>query len=379
MVPDWGVPTDEQLAEFTKENGIEVEIAEVGWDDIRTKIAPAATAGKAVADVVEVDWSWVGEFYAADWLEPLEVSEEDKADMPTIKTFTIDDKVLAMPYANDYRISYYNKEQFQKAGITEEPQTWNDVLEACRTLKSTGTVDYPFAIALNAEEKTSTCLMWLAYTMNGVVWNEDGTFNKESVLEALKYMETLVKEELVAPEDKTSSGMDAYMRICGGTASFLTGPTSFVSRSQNEEICNVVGQIESMLVPGKNEKAVQTMPLPEAIGVMKTSKNKEAAKKFVEWYTSAEMQKELNATNSAIPTRNSVLEELIDEGTIQNSGAMLEEAKLIDSPFPNGVPAYYAEMSSTMYNAINKMALGELTAEEAYTEMETALNALLQE
>lgn len=37
--------------------------------------------------------------------------------------------------------------------------------------------------------------------MNGVVWNEDGTFNKESVLEALKYMETLVKEELVAPED----------------------------------------------------------------------------------------------------------------------------------------------------------------------------------
>lgn len=379
MVPDWGVPTDEQLAEFTKETGIEVEIAEVGWDDIRKKIATAASAGKSAADVVEVDWSWVGEFHAADWLEPLEVSEEDKADMPTIQTFTIDDKVLAMPYANDYRISYYNKEQFQKAGITEEPQTWNDVLEACRTLKSTGTVEYPFAIALNAEEKTSTCLMWLAYTMNGVVWNEDGTFNKESVLEALKYMETLVKEELVAPEDKTSSGMDAYMRICGGTASFLTGPTSFVSRSQNEEICNVVGQIESMLVPGKNEKAVQTMPLPEAIGVMKTSENKEAAKKFVEWYTSAEMQKELNTTNSAIPTRNSVLEELINDGTIQNSGAMLEEAKLIGSPFPNGVPAYYAEMSSAMYNAINKMALGKLTAEEAYTEMETTLNTLLEE
>ena len=31
MVPDWGVPTDEQLAAFTEETGIEVEIAEVGW------------------------------------------------------------------------------------------------------------------------------------------------------------------------------------------------------------------------------------------------------------------------------------------------------------------------------------------------------------
>lgn len=379
MVPDWGVPTDEQLAAFTEETGIEVEIAEVGWDDIREKIATAASADECAADVVEVDWSWVGEFYAADWLEPLEVSDDDKEDMPTIETFTIDDKVLAMPYANDYRLGYYNTEQFAKAGITEEPQTWDDVLEACRTLKSTGTVEYPFAIALNAEEKTSTCLMWLAYTMNGVVWNEDGTFNEESVMEALKYLETLINEELVAPEDKTSSGMDAYMRICGGTASFLTGPTSFVSRSQNEELCSVVGQITPILVPGKDGKAEQTMPLPEAIGVSSLSENKEAAKKFVEWYTSADMQKQLNETNSAIPTRNSVLEELINDGMIENAGAMLEEAKLVSSPFPNGVPSYYAEMSSAMYNAINKMALGELTAEEAYEEMSSALNDLLSE
>ena len=56
----------------------------------------------------EVDWSWVGEFYAADWLEPLEVSDEVKADMPTLETFTKDGKVLAIPYANDYRLSYYN-------------------------------------------------------------------------------------------------------------------------------------------------------------------------------------------------------------------------------------------------------------------------------
>ena len=379
MAPDWAIPTEDQLAAFTEETGIEVECSEVGWDDIREKIATAASANECAADVVEVDWSWVGEFYAADWLEPLEVSEEDKADMPTIETFTVDAQVLAMPYANDYRLSYYNTEQFAAAGITEEPQTWDDVLEACRALKETGTVEHPFAIALNAEEKTSTCLMWLAYTMNGVVWNEDGTFNEESVMEALTYLETLINEELVAPEDKTSSGMDAYMRICGGTASFLTGPTSFVSRIQDEELCSVVGQIVPIMTPGKDGKAQQTMPLPEAIGVSSLSENKEAAKTFVEWYTSADMQKQLNETNSAIPTRNSVLEELIDEGTIKNSGAMLEEAKIVSSPFPNGIPSYYAEMSSAMYNAINKMALGELNAEEAYAEMSEALNGLISE
>ena len=140
-----------------------------------------------------------------------------------------------------------------------------------------------------------------------------------------------------------------------------------------------MGQIVPIMTPGKDGKAQQTMPLPEAIGVSSLSENKEAAKTFVEWYTSADMQKQLNETNSAIPTRNSVLEELIDEGTIKNSGAMLEEAKIVSSPFPNGIPSYYAEMSSAMYNAINKMALGELNAEEAYAEMSEALNGLISE
>lgn len=376
MAPDWAIPTDEQLDEFTDETGIEVVVNEVGWDDIREKMVTAASGGQAVADVVEVDWSWVGEFYAADWLEPLDVSEEDKADMPTLETFTKDEKVLAIPYANDYRLAYYNTKQYEKAGIKDEPQTWDDVLEDCRTLKSTGTVEYPFAVALNAEEKTSTCLMWLAYTMNGVVYNDDGTLNEESVMEALKYMETLVKEELVDPADKTSSGMDAYKRLTNGSASFLTGPTSFVSRSTNEEECSVVGEITPILVPGKEGKSEKTMALPEALGVTKFSENKEAAKKFVEWYTSADMQKKLNESNSAIPTRNSVLKELIDDGSIQNAGAMLEEASLISSPFPGGIPEYYAEMSNAMYNAINKMALGELTAEEAFDEMNTKITEL---
>ena len=379
MAPDWAIPTDDQLKAFTDETGIEVTVNEVGWDDIRDKMVTAAAGGQAVADVVEVDWSWVGEFYAADWLEPLEVSDEVKADMPTLETFTKDGNVLAIPYANDYRLSYYNPKQYEDAGIKDEPQTWDEVYANCKTLKEKGVCDYPFALPLNAEEKTSTYLMWLAYTMNGVVFNDDGTLNKDSVLAALKYEEQLIKDELVDPADKTSSGMDAYKRILSGSANFLTGPTSFVSKSTNEEDCSVIGQITPILVPGKDAKATVTMALPEALGVTKFSENKDAAKKFIEWYTSAEMQEALNETNTAIPTLNSVLKKLIDNGKIQNAGAMMEQAELIASPFPGGVPSYYAEMSNAMYNAINKMALGEMTADEAYAEMEAKVTELAAE
>ena len=142
MAPDWAIPTEEQLAEFKDEPGIEVVVNEVGWDDIRDKMVTAAAGGQAVADVVEVDWSWVGEFYAADWLEPLDVSDEVKADMPTLETFTKDGKVLAVPYANDYRLSYYNTKQYEDAGIKDEPQTWEEVYENCKTLKQKGCLLY---------------------------------------------------------------------------------------------------------------------------------------------------------------------------------------------------------------------------------------------
>ena len=366
------------LDEFTKETGIEVEVSEVGWDDIREKLATAATGNKNVADVVEVDWSWVGEFKAAGWLEPLKISDADKEDFLTLDTFTVDDEILALPYSNDYRIAYYNKDQFAKAGINEAPKTYAEVLEDAKALKASG-VDYPLAMSMNAEEKAATGLMWTAFQMDGVVWNDDGTFNKDAIMDALNYYQEVLDADLVAPEDKTASGMEAYMRICSGTASFLVGPTMFVAKTQNPDDSAVVGQVEPILAPGKDGTAKKTMALPEALGVTSTSENKKAAQKFVEWYTSADMQKELNETLGSLPTRSSVLKELVDDGTIANAGAMLEASELIASPFPNGVPAYYAEMSSAMYNAINKMALGELTPEKAYEEMSSALDQLLKE
>src|SRR3712207_4946045 len=100
MIPEWGVPTDEMLKDFEKESGIKVNVMTTSWDDIRNKISTAAAGKKAAADVYEVDWSWVGEFKKAGWLEPVEMSKEDLDDMKTTSTFSVDGKVYAVPYSN---------------------------------------------------------------------------------------------------------------------------------------------------------------------------------------------------------------------------------------------------------------------------------------
>lgn len=172
--------------------------------------------------------------------------------------------------------------------------------------------------------------------------------------------------------------MDCYRKLTSGEASFMVGPTKFVGISNNPEESSVVGQIKPILLPGKEGTSQVTMPLPEAIGITAFSKNKEEAKEFVKWYSSPEVQKKLYAQNSSIPTRNSVIEELINDGTIKNAGAMLDQAKLIKSPFPKGVPDYYSEMSNTIYNNVNKMVLGEISPEKAFDTMDKKIKELVK-
>lgn len=376
MIPEWGAPSDEMLKEFENETGIKVKVETVKWDDIRDKISVAAGGKTAPADVVEVDWSWVGEFESAGWLEPIKVSEEDIKDMPSIQSFMVGDKVTALPYANDFRIAYYNTDHFKKAGLTEEPKTWDDIVKDAKTIKDKGVVKYPFTLPFNAEESATTALIWLSFTKNGVTFNADNTLNKDSVLDTLKLMDKMNKEGLVNPINKTASGMETYKQLTNGEASMMIGPSSFVGRVNDAKESQVVGKVTPIMLPGNDGKAAQTMALPEGIGVTKYSKNKEAAEKFVKWYTSAKMQEKLFEKNNSIPTRTTVLEKLIKEDKIKNSGAMLEESKLIKSPFPNGVPKYYTEMSTAMFNAVNKMAIGELTPEKAYEQMEAKVNEL---
>ena len=297
--------------------------------------------------------------------------------MPTISTFSIGDKVLAMPYSNDYRIAYYNTKHFADAGITEAPKTYNEVYEAVKAIKAAGIAEHPYPLVLTAEEKASTGLIWTAYTMNDVVFNDDGTLNESSVKDALNFYDKLIKEELVDLADKTADGGKTYTRLTEGSASFMTGPSSYISNVQNPEKSKVVGEVTPILMPGLSDNAHYTMALPEALGITKFSKNKEAARKFIDWYTSAEVQEKLNEELGNLPTRNSVLEKLVADGKIENPGAMIEQAKLISSPFPGGVPVYYNEMSNAIYNAVNGLALGNLSVDEAFTQMDEKIKALI--
>lgn len=377
MVPPWGEPSGELLDSFTKDTGIKVTVNVVGWDDIRNKVSIAAVGKKAPADVFEVDWSWVGEFGAADWMEPIPMTDEEIAGMPVASSFRYRDKTLALPYANDFRLGYYNKDYFSKIGMEQAPDNWDDMVAACRKIKAEGVCQYPIPFALSPTEGATTCLLWYTESRYGAFFNDDFTVNKDHVLAALQSLDQMVNEDkLIDPADENLKDVELYPNITSGAAAFMVGPTSYIGKVNNPEYSSVIGQVSPILVPGNETVKTATFALPEGVGVSKFSQNKEAALKYVQWFTSPKVQVENYKDKNLIPTRTEALQQLIDDGLIKDGQVLVEQSKYIASPFPGGIPSWYSQMSNAIYNSVNQMVTGSLTPEQAFTKISDKVNEL---
>ena len=137
----------------------------------------------------------------------------------------------------------------------------------------------------------------------------------------------------------------------------------------------VVGKAKAIMPVGGRKSRTQTMALQRRLAYRLTQ-NLEAAKTFAKWFTSPETQLKMFEVKGCIPTRTAILNQLIESGDIKGSQAMMDTAKLIKSVFPTGVPKYYTEMSTAIFNAVNKMGLSQSTPEQAFEEMNAKISEL---
>ncbi|TIV10955.1 MAG: extracellular solute-binding protein, partial [Mesorhizobium sp.] len=199
-------PQDANMAaDFEKATGIKLDMQTASWDDVSVKISTALLAGTAPADVTEFDWSWTGQFAAADWYTPLN-DTVDAATLDDIKgstIFNVNGKVLAIPYTNDFRVMLVNKKQFADAGVTVMPKTLDELVAAAKAVKAKGIVKYPIGLPLSATEGASTSWYLLTKAFGGDLFDKDMkplfTAPDSAGYKAMAFEMMLLKEGLVDP------------------------------------------------------------------------------------------------------------------------------------------------------------------------------------
>ncbi len=366
-------------ADFEAETGIKVDLQTLSWDDIRPKLVAALIAGTAPADVTEFDWSWTGQFAAADWYLPLNdaIDADIVKDTAGTSIFTINGNLLGVPYTNDFRVMLINRKHFTDAGITETPSTLEGLLAAAKTIKEKGIVEYPVGLPLSPTEGASTTWYLLTKAFGGELF--DAEFNPlftspdSAGYKALAYELQLLSEGLVDP---AATGLrdaqinDEYFAK-GLTSIMISGEPGRLGQMNDPAQSQVAGDVEAILVATESGQT-RSFGLLEALAVPKASQNQEAAIEFVKWFTSKQFQVE-NYGNGVLPTRTSALSELNEAGQLQSGDVLVEESKYVEALFPQGTPTWYPEFSTAVNTAINSAAKSQMTVDEAVASIAAAV------
>lgn len=148
---------------FKAETGEEVNAIKLPGQGYDQRIALDLSAGTA-ADVVQMDSFMVSELASAGYLEPLnglsDSWDQYQYYMPgLLEVASYDGKVYGLPTDTDVRMLWYDKANFEKAGISVpwEPKSWDDIFDAAQKLKDAG-VEYFFQLPAGTKQGEATTM-----------------------------------------------------------------------------------------------------------------------------------------------------------------------------------------------------------------------------
>ncbi len=387
-------PPKALLDQFTKQTGIKVNWVNIGWDDLQTKIAAAASANTYFADAADVDWSKVGEYQKTGWFLPLNkyfnVSSL-KSDMPQLGTFISDNELMGMPFDSSFMTTTVNTKDFAKAGITTMPTTLAAfTADLKRVSKATG-IASPLDIQLATAEGLSTCWYQMTAAFGGQVLTaqDSPAFTSPSSpgYQAMNWIVNAYKSGLVPKANINVTDYDGFTTEMAKNrvAAVLCDYSGSVATIYNvPSSSSVVNQTEYISTPGATGVG-QAVANPDGIGIPKTAKNVAGAVKFIKWFTTTENQAiwaGLDGPSNVVstfplPARLSSFNLLTKAGDI---GQASQLAAILQAhaqpPFPNGAPPWYVSFSAAVQTNIHEAAAGQETVAQAVSAIAAEVNTL---
>jgi multiple sugar transport system substrate-binding protein len=203
---------------------------------------------------------------------------------------------VALPWAIDIRLPYYRKDLFDKAGV-KEPTNWDELRVAAQ--KVTSGSDHGFVFTGQSWQPFFHFLL-----------NDDGAFftadakldvmNDRNV-ETFTFLSNIVKDKSVDPGSAGFTGDDALKAFGSGKAAIVVNQPGLEKRFP-DQAQNIV--LFTPLASPHGDKG--TMSWVNNIMVYKQTKNPDATKTFLTWWSTNQKPLWTEGHNAQIPTRTSI-------------------------------------------------------------------------
>ena len=308
-----GVRTDiwkEVIADFEKANpGIDVEYVGIAATEYQSKVDTAIQGG-GLPDVGGVGAAMLAGFAAQQALDPLDdrlekSSLNGKLNKDMVESLRAagggDDRLYSVPTSANNGVLYYRTDLFEKAGL-EEPTTWDRFYEAAEKLTNKRKNEFGYTIRGGAGSIAQA--LDAMYGQSGITtfWDSSGkrtTVNDPKNVEALEKYAGLFK--------KVTPAADLNNDFTKMVAQWDSGTIGMLNHNLGsyQDHVKALGAEKFRGIPqptGPGGKRVQVSNPVDGLGLFKSSKNKEAAWKFIEYATSHEANSKFNESAGQVPS-----------------------------------------------------------------------------
>lgn len=220
-------------------------------------------------------------------IEPMDeyLSDEHKAELlPNVaESVTINDAMMGAPMLTSVQSMICNAAVFEAAGVTEYPETWDDVREIAPKFVEKDL--HLFNYTASAEATLNMTFYPLLWQAGGAVY-DDGkvAFDSKAGVKALGFLSELAEMGALNPDALTS--LPALEQ-----SGIATGKTACTWVNSVAELAPIWGEENVMVLPPLTDKESITYGTVGSLSMLKGSKAKEAAGKFAEFATSADVLK----------------------------------------------------------------------------------------
>ena len=280
-----------------------------------------------------------------------------------VASCTIDDVLYGVPFGCNCLSLYYNTDMLEAAGITEAPQTWDDLKAAAEKLTTDKVSGLAFC-SLQNEEGTFNFLPWL--------WSTGASsyeMNSEGGIKALTYIKDLVDSGVMSKECINWTQGDVMNQfISGNVAMMVNGPWQIPTMRQEAPDLNW----DVTLIPKDSEFASDIGGENYAVIA---GGNEDGALNFLEFATQEEQVSFMMNTMGYISADRNIADKQFssDEDAVYKK--FVEQMEYAHA---RGPLAEWPEVSDAISLAFNEVMTGSSSPEDAAAAAQATIDGIVQ-
>lgn len=365
------------------------ELSPSGWDGYFDKLS-TQTASGSMPDIVQMDYLYLTTYAKNDSLADLQefidngTIDVSNIDENLLQTGSVDGKMAALVLSTSLLNVGYNPDVLAEAGVAEPTSewTWSDFATMCETVYST---TGKYGVSMDSVADTNIFHYWVRQH-GGKLFSDDnkslGYEDDQIFIDFVNMWNGLMSKEAMPDPDEyaqiSTLGQEAGPVVTGDAAAI------FEWNNYASKVSSVNDKIKMITPPLSDSSDAKGLWMKPGMffAVANTSKVKQEAAEFINWFINSEEANDILMAERGTPVSSAVRQHLIDGGNMgAQQVAMFEgitSAVQLCGETPAPDPAGISEVNEAFARAANSVYYGQTPVEKAAESFRKEANTILE-